>query len=920
MLLASSMMFGKDSSTELDMVKIPGRSFEMLRTEVTQELYVAVTGQNPSLFQGDRNPVDSVSWYDAIYFCNLLSKKKGYTPVYSVDGKTDVKNWKYTPHAGEAITGVIKQNDNADGYRLPTALEWGVAAKGGQDFVWAGSNNLDETGWFADNSNNSTHPVGLKKANGYGLYDMSGNVWEWCWDSNPKNEDRYEKGGSWNSSLSNCKISLSYGNSPERQTGSTGFRVVRSLAGTYNGADSTELAEIIETEINEVYGTFARKPLMVMTTEVTQRLYEAVLGENPSYFTGASNPVEMVSWYDAIYFCNRLSEVAGYTPVYSVNRSKNVMTWNYIPHKGKTIEGTITVDASADGYRLPSALEWKQAAMGGDDSVFAGSDMLYETGWYDDNSSEKTHPVAQKKANGNGLYDMCGNVWEWCWDESSDGLRYECGGSWNSSYSSCRIDQSFNNYPERQFNSVGFRLVRSGSAEKARLEAEEKARLEAEKAAEEARILKEKEAAEAAERARLAAKAEEEARFAAEKAAALAAEAAEKARLIAEKASLMVAEAEKQEAERLAAEQARLEAEQAALAAEKAREEAEKAAAEKARIEAEQAEKARLEAEAEARRIAEEEAAAEAERQAAEKLRLEAEKAEKAAAAAEQARIEAEKAAEEARKAEEAAAAEAERIAKEQAEIAAAEAERIAKEEAEKAAAEAAVKAAKEKLYKEFSDQMVIIKGQTYAMSKTEVTQDVYQTVMGENPSVHKNSRNPVENVSWYDAIYFCNLFSSETGYTPVYSVDGSTDVTKWNYVPHSGSKINGTVTKNDNANGYRLPEESEWEFAAKGGSSKDFGNTDSIDEAGWSSENSGGEPHAVAQKKANGYGLYDMIGNVSEWCWDEYKFLFSKGRYFRGGNWDSRSWYCKVSARNSDSAESRYDTLGFRVVRTVGR
>ena len=180
----------------------------------------------PGAAGGPTHPVTKVNWYDCVKWCNAKSLMEGLDPVYSVKGQEGYyAREEFGPKRSDVVIWYAKS-----GYRLPTEAEWEWAARGGrnsQGYTFAGSNDLNSVGWYYDNYGGAAHAVGEKAANELGLYDMSGNVWEWCWDLNTS--CHCFRGGGWNGPRGCAAVSFRDDIAgPDYRSDSLGFRLARS--------------------------------------------------------------------------------------------------------------------------------------------------------------------------------------------------------------------------------------------------------------------------------------------------------------------------------------------------------------------------------------------------------------------------------------------------------------------------------------------------------------------------------------------------------------------------------------------------------------------------------------------------------------------------------------------------------------------
>ncbi|KZD33459.1 serine/threonine kinase [Bacillus cereus] len=188
-----------------------------------------------------------------------------------------------------------------------------------------------------------------------------------------------------------------------------------------------------------------------------------------------------------------------------------------------------------------------------------------------------------------------------------------------------------------------------------------------------------------------------------------------------------------------------------------------------------------------------------------------------------------------------------------------------------------------------------------FLLAKYVVTAELYYAITNRALNGNENGNKPVVNISWHEAISFCNLLSKIAGFTEYYSIQDD------------GKK----VSCNLHSNGYRLPSEAEWQYACKAGTTGyTYGELDKI---AWYNKNSDGKIHEVGKKEPNAWGLYDMLGNVWEWCYDLYdETVYGSYRIFRGGSWAEAARGCGATCRRRSHPTFHIDDLGFRLARSI--
>lgn len=382
---ATSEQAGASQDNEYPMHVVTLSPYYINKFELTQDIWQEVMGSNPSRYQGDKRPVTNVSWEETQTFLEELSARTGYS------------------------------------FRLPTEAEWEFAARGGNDsqgYKYAGSNNVSDV--FSGQGSWQHTSVGRKEPNELGLYDMSGNVWEYCSDvfndfaygpledTNPKGpvygENHTVRGGGadyYSNGSGDGRVSRRAGSNGGDNVG---FRIAYSPK---ENVEPSEIEKLANSMVDVPTGTFTMgateeqtgsaqdneqpphpvklSPYKISKTEVTQNLWYLIMGDNPSRYKGATRPVTNVNMEQVKEFIARLNA------------------------------------QSTQVYRLPTEAEWELAARGGypvSNFKYAGSDNVSEV--FSAQGSWQPTSIGRKEPNSLGIYDMSGNAWEYCGDLYND--------------------------------------------------------------------------------------------------------------------------------------------------------------------------------------------------------------------------------------------------------------------------------------------------------------------------------------------------------------------------------------------------------------------------------------------------------------------------------------------------------------------
>jgi len=560
-------------------------------------------------------------------------------------------------------------------------------------------------------------------------------------------------------------------------------------------------------------------PFLISAYEITQSLYEAATGTNPSSTKGSLKPVQKVSWYDAVAFCNKLSVMESLDPVYTVNSISDPDLWGTSPDDGGT--WNVLMDRSKNGYRLPTEAEWQFAATGGaltHNYTYSGGNIIANLGWVYSTSGYALHDIGMLTPNELGIYDMSGNVAEWCWDvaETVNGsIPTAPSASANLTDPTGPLVQRLNSrkrggdyinsdniakntYRQAQSSTTGdvwdgIRVVRTDPAQSSSVTGVQMLH--------------------------------------------------ESLKMLAGKTVQLQAEV----VPYFAAVQT---------------------------ISSWNTSSAGIASVSSTGLVS--------------------------ALTPGIVYITA-----------------------------------TSTDGSKTGSCKITVMGETQNSPTLSSLKMLAIEPGTYSygyqntatvdlyqIGETEITDDQYKTVMTGTGS---GSNKPVVGVNWYDAIIFCNKLSIADGFTPVYSLsyketeiweDKGTDPSNW---PSWLNYSNSTVTIDPAADGYRIPTQKEWEIAARGGHKTEgwqYAGSNIITDVAWYSANSNGAIHDVKTKAPNELGAYDMSGNASEWCQDDWSTSTNAWKLILGGSFDKTDTECLVTSTNHTSTSYGETNLGFRVAR----